>query len=233
MGVGNGSDFAIGVLLQKVQRETAPAAPQVDYFHPIFDGRALAIQIQHGRLRRLQLLRQTHLREGDVVGPQAGGVLLIRPEAQIVETGGDLVVLLVGQLRVDGAGHVLQFAHDAHFLAHVAFDSFVFELQQRVTTSDADGVAEEEVGEEEPREFGVHEGQAEVGEAGGQGGEVAGEVGLQFGEVAAGGEGGEGVVAGVQDEEVVGPDVVVGPAGGNEEAAVGDGGEGGFDEHDD
>mmetsp|Transcript_13194 Transcript_13194/g.27927 ORF Transcript_13194/g.27927 Transcript_13194/m.27927 type:complete len:248 (+) Transcript_13194:379-1122(+) len=178
MGVGNGSDFAIGVLLQEMKRETPPSASQVDDVHPILDGGALAVQIEHCHLRRLQLLRQTHFMEGNVVGPKARRILLIRPEAQIVKAGGNLVMLLVGQIRVDGDGHAFQFLHDAHFLAHVALDAFVFELEQCVATSDADGVAEEEVGEEEPREFGVDEGEAEVGEAGGQGGEVAGEVGL-------------------------------------------------------
>ena len=56
------------------------------------------------------------LKGGGRCGPQAGGILFARSQAQIVKLGGDLVVLLVGVFGGNRNGHRLELVDDGELL---------------------------------------------------------------------------------------------------------------------
>mmetsp|Transcript_670 Transcript_670/g.1601 ORF Transcript_670/g.1601 Transcript_670/m.1601 type:complete len:334 (+) Transcript_670:325-1326(+) len=106
--VGNSGDFGVGIIFRQVQGQAPPSASEINNLHAVHDAGVFAILLEHGHLRFLK---------GAVLGrPEPRAVLLAGSQAQVVELGGDLVVLVVGLVGGNGNGHRLEFLDDGELL---------------------------------------------------------------------------------------------------------------------
>jgi hypothetical protein len=88
--------------------QTSPAASQIDNVHAVLDAGVHTVLFEHGDLG--------FFKGGGRAGPQTGGILFARPEAQIVKLGGDLVVLLVSVVGGNRNGHRFELVDDGELL---------------------------------------------------------------------------------------------------------------------
>ena len=139
--VAHGRDPRPGVPLRHVQREGAPAAAQLQDVLPVRQAGALAREGQHGLLRT-----------GQVVAPHPGrvvarAVLEAGAEAQLVQGGGHLVMLLVGLARLLGHSAAAEVLHKGHVSLRLLLVGAPGLARDADAEQVADGGADGEVGD--------------------------------------------------------------------------------------
>ncbi|MNS98421.1 hypothetical protein D3C72_1327870 [compost metagenome] len=135
MRVGHGGDACVRVALGHPQGQRAPAAPQFQDVLAVGQPGALPVQFQHRILGLVQ-----RLAAGTVV---AAAVLQAMPQAALEEGGGNLIVLAVGRIHMQGQRAAGQFGDAAaealRLLLHAAGRLFGQALCAQATDARAQG----------------------------------------------------------------------------------------------
>jgi len=138
-GVGDAGDEGVRVMFGEPEGEGAPAAAELKDVLAIGDLRAFTGEAEHGFLGSGE--------GGDAGGPEGAAVFEAGAEAELIEAGGDLVVLFVGGAGLDGDGALLEAGNELHQVSLLRFGAAVVFLAQTFAEQAADAEAEEPVGQ--------------------------------------------------------------------------------------
>ena len=142
--------MGVGESLGHPERERAPAAAEFKDVLTVRELGAFSVEREHPLLGLSEC--------GDAGGPERAAVFQARPEAELIEARGHLVMLLVRRRRLDGDGRAAQLLDERLQVRALRFGTALVFLAQPLRQQAPDAEAQERVGEEIAFEQGVNHG---------------------------------------------------------------------------